>query len=97
MLCSAMAGTKTTLGITKLLLSFFMVSFFKALGIQFSREAKERDAQVVCAFIPVSHLVYGVIIQFANLSASSVNTCNLTWKKAKVIPANFYHSLGKEY
>jgi len=34
-------------------------TFFKALGIHFSREAKYRDALVISAFFPVFLLVYG--------------------------------------
>jgi len=53
------AETKTALGIIQLWFIYFAASFLKALGIQFSREAKDKDATVIRAFPPVSLLVHG--------------------------------------
>jgi len=57
--CIVTAGTKNALGIFQLWFKFFVASFFKRLGIFFSREAGERNAPVVGAFTPVSFFVYG--------------------------------------
>jgi len=56
--CCATAATKTALGIIQLGFNYFAASFYKALGVHFSREAKERDAPVVGAFTPVPLSVY---------------------------------------
>jgi len=63
----ATTATKTALGIIQLWFDYFAASFFKALGVHFSREARERDAPVVGEFTPVSLSVYRED-QFANLS-----------------------------
>jgi len=52
--------------------NYFEVSFYKALGVHFSRKAKDRDASVVGAFTPVSLSVYRDD-QFANLSVPFQN------------------------
>ena len=67
---SATAGTKTALGIIQLSFNYFVASFFKALGIHFSRETKEGDAMVASVFSPVSFAscVSGWSSRFANLS-----------------------------
>jgi len=64
--------TKTAPGIIQLWFSYFEVSFYKALGVHFSREAKDRDASVVGAFTPVSLSVYRDD-QFANISVPFQN------------------------
>jgi len=56
---SGTAGTKTALDIIQLWFNYFASSFFNALAIYVSREAKERNAPVVGAFSPVSLFVYG--------------------------------------
>jgi len=67
LVCSATAATKTASGIIQRWFNFFAASFYKTLGIHFSREAKEIDAHVVGVFTPVSLFVYGDD-HFANLS-----------------------------
>jgi len=47
----ATAGTKIPLSMIQLCLNYFSASFFKTLGIHFSRWAKERDAPVVVALV----------------------------------------------
>ena len=42
LICNATGGTKTALGIIPVWFNYFAASFFKAPGIHFSREAKER-------------------------------------------------------
>ena len=42
--CCATAATKTALGIIQLWFNYFAASLYKAIGVHFSREAKERDA-----------------------------------------------------
>jgi len=39
--------------------NYFAAPFIKALGIHFSREAKEKDTPAVGAFSPVSPHAYG--------------------------------------
>jgi len=76
--CCATAATKTALCVTQLWFNYFAASFCKALGVHFSREAKERNAPVVGAFIPVSLSVYwDDHDQFANLSVSFRNAVPL--------------------
>ena len=53
------AGTKTVLGVLQLRFNYFVASFFKAFGINLSKEANENDALAVDAFTPVSFLLYG--------------------------------------
>jgi len=50
LVCSATVATKTALGIIQLWFNYFATSFYKPLGIHFSREANEIDATVVGAF-----------------------------------------------
>jgi len=54
-----MARMEIALSIFQFLFNCFATSFFKALGMYFSREVKERDATVVIAFSPVSLFAYG--------------------------------------
>jgi len=68
--------TKTALGIIQLWFNYFAASFYKALGVYFSLEAKERDAPVVGAFTPVPFSVYRDD-QFANLSVPLQNAMPL--------------------
>jgi len=70
--CCATAATKTAPGIILLGSNYFAASFYKALGVHFSREAKERDASVAGAFTPVSLCVHWND-QFANLSVPFQN------------------------
>jgi len=42
LVCNATDGTKTALGITQRWFIYSMPSFFKALGIDFSREAEKQ-------------------------------------------------------
>jgi len=75
--CCATAATKTALGITQLWFNYF--TLFRGIFLQgtwrtLSREAKEREAPVVCAFTPVSLSVYrDDHDQFANLSVPCQN------------------------
>ena len=41
--------------------SYLTAPFIKALGTNFSREAKEKNSSVVCALRPVSLFTYGMI------------------------------------
>jgi len=66
--CCATAATKTALCITQLWFNYFAASFYKALGVHFSREAEERNGPVFRALTPVSLSVYrDDHDQFANL------------------------------
>ena len=61
LVCSATARTKNALGIIQLWFNYFAASFSKALGMHFSREAKEGYAPVVNAFSLVPFLCIGMI------------------------------------
>jgi len=56
--CNSTAATKNALGIFQLWFNYFAASFFKELGVHFSREFKERDVPVAVAFHRASLLVY---------------------------------------
>jgi len=66
-----MFRTKTALGIIRLWFNYLLgpsFSSFKALGIHFSREAKERNKSVIVLLLSVSSCVWRWSLQFANLS-----------------------------
>ena len=50
------AGKKIKPGIVHLWFNCLVAFFFKAIGLYFSREAKERHAPVIHAFTPASSL-----------------------------------------
>jgi len=76
--CSATAGKKTALRTVHIWLKYFAASFFKALGIQFSKEAEESDFLVVGAFIPTSFLCMEVVLSVCQ-SFGALPVHQATW------------------
>jgi len=85
--CSAMATTKTALGIIQ-----FWFNYYCDILVYTSWETKQRDSAVVGSFIPVSFFVYGDD-QFTNLSMPLQNAMTLdTHESAK--PSGVQSSLS---
>jgi len=74
--CCATAATKTAPGIILLGSNYFAASFYKALGVRFSREAKERDAPILVHSL-LSHFLYIGMISLPTFQCPSKTPCHV--------------------
>ena len=74
LVCSATAGTKTTMDFIQLWFNYFAGTFLKALGISFPRRLRREISRYLVYSLQSLSLCMGMISQFSNLSVLFQNT-----------------------